>query len=741
VVAFDLLAYALEITLNVVLRPGTVNVQFEVVQWVVMGGALHLFAVVTGQVADLRRSVEERNRDLAAAMGKLEHKQDELARTERLAMLGSWVHHLPTGELQWSDETYRLFGLHAILGAPKLAALRRQLHLADAERFLAVVEQSARDGKEFVIEFRVVRADGAVRWMKMHGYSQPDTDGVVRRQYGTIMDITAEKQGQLRLLMQYGITRVLANSEALGEAIPQVLQIVGESFEWASGACWRIAPDGAALRCVDTWSHPGIDDGGFASMLRDRRVSYPVGGGFLREVWLTKAPVWRNDVTLDERYGRRAAALAAGVRGAFAMPIVSNGEVLRVIEFYSLDAREPDAALLELATSLGNQIGQFIARRTVEVALQQSQERLDLALRGSGVGLWENNLQTGVLYTSPRVAEMLETRREEIPRSWAAMIERIHADDLAGVSARLRQAVKDGSSFAVECRFLNGHGQHRWFLLRGEAFAGADGRTAKVAGSIADIEGRKRLDRAKDEFVATVSHELRTPLTAIRGALGLLHGGVAGDLPPEARELTAVALTGSERLGRLVNDILDVARVESGAVRLNLSVIAVETVLRDALAANLAYAQKFDVQLVSRCELPEAQVQVDPDRIAQVMANLISNAAKFSTPGAVVEVVAAAAGRWVRISVVDYGEGVPVNFRERMFQKFAQADGTDNRQREGTGLGLSICRTLMNEMGGIVEFTDTPGGGSTFYIELPLFAENASTPETARPSAQALQAA
>lgn len=741
VVAFDLFAYAIEIALNALLRPGAVNVQLEVVQWVVMGGALHLFAVVTGEVADLRRSVQERNRELASALDKLEHEREDLARTERLAMLGRWTHELASDELQWSDETYRLFGLPQGAGAPKLAALRRQLHAADAGRFLATTQQSVQDGKDFVIDFRVSRADGALRWMTMHGYSRRDADGVVRRQYGTVMDVTEEKQTQLRLLMQFGITRVLAEAAALAEAIPQILQIIGESMDWASGACWRIASDGVSMRCVDIWSNPGIDTGEFAATLRKTRMPFPMRGGFLSEAWVTSQPVWRTDIAQDEQFRRRPAAVAAGLRGAFAMPIVSNGEVLRVIEFYSRDARRPDAALLDLAASLGNQIGQFIGRRSAEAALRESQERLDLALRGSGVGLWENNLHTGVLYTSPRAAEMLDTLRADMPRTWAAMIERIHADDLAGLSARLRKAVKEGSSFAVECRVLNGHGQHRWFLLRGQAFSDAGGRTGKVAGSMADIEDRKRLERAKDEFVATVSHELRTPLTAIRGALGLLHGGVAGELPHEARELTSVALAGSERLGRLVNDILDVARAESGAFSFTLVPLAVEVVLRDALAANLAYAQKFEVTLASRCELPGARVRVDPDRIAQVMANLISNAVKFSPPGAVVEVVAAASAHWVRISVIDYGGGVPVSFRPRMFEKFAQADGTDSRQREGTGLGLSICRTLMNEMGGIVEFTDTPGGGSTFYIELPLFAENASTPETARTSAQALQAA
>lgn len=730
VVVFDLFAYAVEIGLTVILAPGRINAHLEIAQWVVMGGALHLFAIVTGKVTDLRKSVEDRNDDLAAAVASLERKQKELARTEELAMLGSWAREISSDAVVWSDQTFRLFGLDPAAGAPKLEALRKHLHTDDRARFLAVTDQSKRDGTEFSTEFRIWRADGAVRWMSMHGFADIDASGTVLRQYGTTMDITVEKQGQLRLQMQHDITRVLADAQALKEAVPQVLQIFGKSLEWACGACWRIAPDGVSLRCVDIWSDPAVSAGGFAAAMRETRLAFPVKGGFLREAWVTMRPVWRADVTKEEQYGRRAAASAAGVRGAFAMPVVSSGQVLRVLEFYSVDTREPDAALIDLAASLGHQIGQFIERRTAEVALQQSQERLDLALRGSGVGLWENQLHTGLLYCSPRMAELLGYKSAEMPRTWAAMAVRVHADDLKTLSVRVRQAMKTGGAFNAECRFLTSSGEHRWFLLRGQAFLSPNRRVEKIAGSMADIDDRKRLERAKDEFVATVSHELRTPLTAIRGALGLLKGGVAGELPPEALALTSVALSGAERLGRLVNDILDVARVESGAVDFNFTVLPVETVLRDALTANESYAQQFQVHLVSRCELPEAMVRVDTDRIAQVMANLISNAAKFSTPGAVVEVVASAAGRWLRISVIDYGRGIPEQFRARLFQKFAQADGADSRQREGTGLGLSICRSLVEEMNGMIDFTDTPGGGATFYIELPLAAASEALPAT-----------
>ena len=720
VVWFDLIAYALEICISVVMAPSRIDLQIEVAQWIVMAGALHLVAAVTGQVAGLRGRVQERNRELASAVSSLQHKQEELARTERLAMLGSWSCDIATGTLEWSDETYRLFGLSSAAGTPMAAVLSRHLHADDSARFLQVLAQSAARGEEFSIEFRIVRTDGAVRWMTMRGYAQRGASGVVERQYGTIMDISSEMQGQLLLRMQLGITKVLASARALQDAMPQVLQVFGQSQDWATAACWRIARDGASLRCVDTWSNGNPQLAVFVALQHETRLAVLATGGFLNQAWVSQAPVWHTDVSENLTFRRRPAALAAGLRGAFALPVISNGEVLRVIEFFSFDAREPDAALVNLALSLGHQIGQFIERRTAEAALLQAQERLDLALRASGVGLWENNLQSGALYTSARSAELLGLAQEAMPRTWADMTQRVHADDIAGISTRLLQSVKAGNSFEVECRFLTASGAYRWFLLCGQAFLGANGRALKTAGSIADIEDRKRLERAKDEFVATVSHELRTPLTSIHGALGLLHGGVAGELPAEAHELAQVALTGSERLGRLVNDILDIARVESGAVRFDFASLDVTAVVRDAVAANLGYAAGFNVRIANHCQLAGARVRADADRIAQVMANLISNAIKFSPAQGLVEIAAAVAGRWLRISVIDHGCGVPENFRARMFQKFAQADGADNRASEGSGLGLSICRALMHEMHGIVEHRDTDGGGATFYIELPL---------------------
>jgi len=240
-----------------------------------------------------------------------------------------------------------------------------------------------------------------------------------------------------------------------------------------------------------------------------------------------------------------------------------------------------------------------------------------------------------------------------------------------------------------------------------------------------DITELKRIDRMKSEFVSTVSHELRTPLTSIRGSLGLISGGVAGELPAAVKTLVDIARNNCERLIRLINDILDIEKIESGKMRLDLQVVDLQLLLAQVLAANEGFGAAQNVSL--SLDFPEGglRVQVDSDRLAQVVTNLLSNAVKFSPPGGMVEVLVMRAGLGVRVEVRDHGPGIPEEFRTRIFQKFSQADSSDTRQKGGTGLGLNISRAIVERLGGSVGFDSKAGMGSTFFFELPEWKEAA----------------
>ena len=237
---------------------------------------------------------------------------------------------------------------------------------------------------------------------------------------------------------------------------------------------------------------------------------------------------------------------------------------------------------------------------------------------------------------------------------------------------------------------------------------------------IRDIEERKRIERMKNEFVATVSHELRTPLTAIAGSLGLLKGGVVGSVPPAMQHMLEIAADNCQRLNLLINDLLDMEKLGAGEMPFNLHVLALQPLLEQAIEHNQPYAQQLQVELKLLGPASHAYVLVDPLRLSQVLANLLSNAAKFSPAGQQVELSVQQIKQHVRVSVRDYGCGIAQDFHERIFTKFSQADATDTRRQGGTGLGLAICKEIMQRMGGQIGFTSDVDLGTTFWFELSL---------------------
>jgi PAS domain S-box-containing protein len=242
----------------------------------------------------------------------------------------------------------------------------------------------------------------------------------------------------------------------------------------------------------------------------------------------------------------------------------------------------------------------------------------------------------------------------------------------------------------------------------------------RFAAFIRDATERQEVARMKTEFISTVSHELRTPLTSIAGSLGLLIGGVGGALPERATQLLNIALSNSKRLVRLINDILDIEKIESGAIDLHPEPLPLAELLRLVVDENSGFAREYDVRLELAADLPGIAIFGDRDRIIQVLTNLISNAVKFSPTGGQVAIGAKLLGRRVRISVADRGPGIPEEFRSRIFGKFAQADSTDTRQKGGTGLGLSIVKEIVTRSGGAVSFDSVPGEGTVFHVDLPV---------------------
>lgn len=351
---------------------------------------------------------------------------------------------------------------------------------------------------------------------------------------------------------------------------------------------------------------------------------------------------------------------------------------------------------------------QVFLRRVVD-----TDENLIFVRDAQGRFLLCNSALAALLDVRPQDIE--QRRPDEVPsavRLQPLLLGDEELAELAGGSGDLR---------STEVALTDAHGAEHWFQVVKRPLR-ISTRTCHVVTVAVDISLRRRMEQMKTEFISTVSHELRTPLTAIRGALGMLIGGIAGHIGDDARPLIDIAHKNSERLVRLINDILDIEKLEAGRLAFSFGRHDVRALVQQALSDIAPYAREYDVsvEFVDGTDTYASDATLDPDRFAQVMANLLSNAIKHSPAGGCVTVDLRCIGDKLELGVQDHGAGIPDAFRSRIFERFAQADSSDARQRGGTGLGLAITRSLVQQMHGQIGFDSQPGMGTRFWLHLPL---------------------
>ena len=359
-------------------------------------------------------------------------------------------------------------------------------------------------------------------------------------------------------------------------------------------------------------------------------------------------------------------------------------------------------------------------RRTLKIA--ETEQRWSLALSSAHIGVFDIDLENGTSVVSDTWRDIMHHPADPACQNpYYDKMQHVHPDD-AAVVKKIELACLNGMTDRAEARFRIRVGQDNWRWIKSDAVVverAKNGRALRMLGIQIDITESNKLEQMKHDFVATVSHELRTPLTSIKGALGLLEAQTQDDPDAGAVRLVQIATANCDRLVALVNDILDMEKINAGSM----TVVPKPEKLGDivTLAAEQVepYASEWKVEIDVDTPDPDHHVLTDKNRIMQVLTNLLSNACKFAYPETAVTVTTAPVGDMTKISVTNLGNGISEEFRERIFQPFSQAEASNTRQRGGTGLGLNISRHLVEAMGGEIGFDSVPGEETVFWFTCP----------------------
>jgi PAS domain S-box-containing protein len=358
---------------------------------------------------------------------------------------------------------------------------------------------------------------------------------------------------------------------------------------------------------------------------------------------------------------------------------------------------------------IGAQIGLFIQRKSAENESRANEIYKTAILDSASDSIITTSDKGKIISFNPQTKKLFHYQDEELQNKQIDLIIpdlTIQLNTLAGKSAsEFTGRSKNGPDFPVEITLS------KMTLYKQEMFVII----------IRDITERRKIDKMKNEFVSVVSHELRTPLTSIIGSLRLILGGALGPLSDKIKKMLDIANVNCERLLHLINDILDIDKIEAGKMDFKFEIIDIEELVTKAVAINNLYGEKDNIKIKITKTLHNIKVNIDPERLTQVLTNLISNAVKFSSPGNQVDVTITQHDDKVRVSVIDYGHGIPKDFQSQIFQKFSQADSSATRSKSGTGLGLSISKTIIEKLNGTLKFKSEPNKETVFYVDLPIW--------------------
>ena len=545
-------------------------------------------------------------------------------------------------------------------------------------------------------------------------------------------DVTNQKRREHRLALQLVVSQIVGENVSAEVATKRVLEALCISQGWDVAVKWDVNAEENRLEFSTAWGVPGKE--AEALIQESMGITLTAGNSIAGRAWKEGRLVWAADLSSLPASQRVQTAIRSRMASSWAAPVQVGNHVLAVLEFYChsklREDRETSAAMETVAGSLGQMLARSRERERAE-ELSRQQEILLGSVADGICGVDRNGL---VRFANPAAARLLGARPANLIGKPVHQL--VHGsappDKKCGEDCPLRRASGQRKSVTGEGTIFrsNGTGFPAEFFLNPIL---DQGRFSGSVLSFRDISQRYALDRMKDEFVSTVSHELRTPLTSIRGALGLLSSGMLGAINEKAANLLRIALSNSERLVRLINDILDLERTQSGREPLAFRPVQLGEIVRQAIDGMQPVADEAGVLLIH--DKTQVEIIADADRLLQVITNLLSNAVKFSPQNSAISVMLRSGASGVTLSVIDQGRGIPADKLEAIFGRFQQVDASDSRQKGGSGLGLAICRAIVLQHTGRIWAERNPVRGSTFRVFLPYQpaaakSENESSPTT-----------
>lgn len=367
-------------------------------------------------------------------------------------------------------------------------------------------------------------------------------------------------------------------------------------------------------------------------------------------------------------------------------------------------------------------ISQDVTQQTQAIAdLRKSEEKFRDFIETTEEWIWEMNTSFLFTYSNPFIEHILGyTVQEVIGKSLFLFIPEKMRQDVEKEMKNFFKRKKSWAQHTICCRHKNG--SLRFLESNAEPIFNESHELVGFRGSDRDITERKNIEKVKGEFISMVSHELRTPLTSVSGAIDLLLAEKPKD--EKTRDLLMIAQRNAQRLAAIVNDILDIEKIQLGQFALNITPVSVADAAREAIKSSLLMAEKFSVKLIEEGDYSKSKVNADYGRLIQVFMNLLSNAIKFSHKEGSVYISVIEIEDRLRAIVKDEGKGIPIDFQSEVFGKFAQADKSDSRMMSGAGLGLSISKNLIEHMGGTIGFKSQENVGTTFFFDLAKLPED-----------------